>query len=700
MRSAQWWKYGIATAVALVWLAVSGIGGPYFGKISEVVSSDQATFLPASAESTKVKEKIAAFQDEDALPAIIVFTDGDKKLDGMSMLHLGDVSREIGKIDAVTGRVSPPIPSEDGKAALLVANVATTADEKEVSAAIRSVIDDANLSLEYAVGGAVGFLDDLSGAFAGIDGILLGVALAVVFVILLIVYRSPFLPFVVLCNSVFALCGAILLVFALAKAGIIALNGQVQGILFILVIGAATDYSLLFISRYREELTRHASVAAALMTSIKRSFEPIVAAGGTVIAGLLCLLLSDLNSNKALGPVGSIGIVFAIIATFSFLPSVLLLIGRRVFWPRIPYNGAHDTTEHKQGLWQRVGALIARAPRRTWVITTIALLVCTLGVLQLRADGVSQSDFVLGESEARTAQQRIDTHFPGGAGAPAQVIVPQSSYKEVQANLREHPRVANVVAMIDRSKIATPAQANPYAPIGSVKVVDGTVLLEVTLKDGAESEAAQTTVEQLRADAKAIDSRILIGGTAATQLDTKLSSERDRSVVIPAVLVVITVILMLLLRSILAPILLLLTTILSFGAILGVSALVFNHIFGFAGADPSVVLYAFIFLVALGIDYNIFLMTRVREESLHSGTHKGVVKGLVVTGSVITSAGIVLAATFAALSVIPILFLLQLAFIVAFGVLLDTIIVRSLLVPALTHDIGNAVWWPSRKFKK
>lgn len=674
----------LPSILLVIWFALAGIGGPYFGKISEVASNDQSSFLPASAESTQLNEEIKKFQDESSIPTIIVFGGGSEKLGTKALQEIAALSPQLSTVDGVSGRISPPIPSEDGKAALVVMNMASEASYKEFVPAIKEKLDAENVSVDYKITGPVGFLSDLAGAFSGIDGLLLGVALAVVFVILLIVYRSPILPFVVLFNSLFALCVAILVVFYLAKFDIVTLNGQVQGILFILVIGAATDYSLLFVARYREELHKYKETYRALIQSWKRSFEPIIAAGGTVIAGLLCLLLSDLASNKALGPVGAIGILLAIIATLTLLPSLLILFGRKVFWPRVPQymtavqQAAHENT--KGGIWPKVATLIKTYPRRVWVITSVVLLVMVAGLTQLRADGVSQSDLILGKSEARDGQRIIDAHFPGGSGAPMQVIVSANKQADALQALKEDSSVASVI----------PSQ----------KVVDNEVLLEATLKESADSEAAQNAVERLRTELHAIDENARVGGVVAVQLDTRKSAEHDRMIVIPAVLFVITIILMLLLRSILAPLLLLATTMLSFGAILGVSSLVFNHLFGFPGADPSVVLYGFVFLVALGIDYNIFLMTRVREESLKHGTKKGTLIGLVATGGVITSAGIVLAATFAALSVIPILFLVQLAFIVALGVLLDTIVVRSLLVPALSYDIGNRVWWPSRKFKK
>lgn len=694
----------IPSILIVVWLTIASIGGPYFGKISEVASNDQSTFLPASAESTKVNEELKKFQDNQTIPAIVIFTHNDEKLTQTNIGLIAQKTATLKNLEGVSGDVSPPIPSEDGKAALVIVPMQSTTDYREFVPELKSKLEKADVPGTFKITGPVGFLNDLGAAFAGIDGLLLAVALGVVFIILLIVYRSPVLPFLVLFNSLFALCAAILVVFYLAKAGLIALNGQVQGILFILVIGAATDYALLFVARYREELTRHEKPYQAILASWKRSLEPILAAGGTVIAGLLCLLLSDLNSNKALGPVGAIGIAMAIIAALTLLPSLLLMWGRKVFWPRQPrFEAIKDLKVPKTGLWPRVALFVSTHARRVWVITTIALVVMSFGIVQLKASGVPQSEFILGSSEARDGQELLDTHFPGGSGTPAQIIAPANTLSDVVAALQKDEGVASLSARADNSPSGTvPLGVDVLPPPfrgATTKVVDNEVLIEATLQDTADSDAAQATIERLRSSLHEINTDIKVGGAAAVQLDTRVSAEHDRAVVIPAVLVVITIILMVLLRSILAPILLLATTMISFTATLGVAALLFNNVLNFPGADPSVVLYGFIFLVALGIDYNIFLMTRVREESLRIGTSKGVLIGLIVTGGVITSAGIVLAATFAALAVIPILFLAQLAFVVAFGVLLDTIVVRSLLVPALVYDIKDKVWWPSKKHR-
>lgn len=699
-------RFLIPLVLVVVWFTVAGIGGPYFGKIGDVASNDQTTFLPASAESTQVASELKKFQDQSSIPAIIVFSNNDQALSDDTIATITRETKQLGDINGVAGGISPVIVSDDSQAAFIVVSMESGVDYKDFTAEIQQSLEASSIDVSYAVTGPVGFLHDLGKAFAGIDGILLIVALSVVFIILIIVYRSPILPFLVLFTSLFALCAAILVVYYLAKAGIVTLNGQVQGILFILVIGAATDYALLFVARYREELKHYEKPYHALIAGWKHSIEPIAAAGGTVIAGLLCLLLSDLNSNKALGPVGAIGIALAIISALTLLPSLLLVWGRKVFWPRIPqYQKGITATVAKTGLWQNLAQFVAKHSRVIWISTSVILIVCSFGLLQLKADGVPQSEFVLGTSEARDGQAIIDAHFPGGSGTPAYVIVSAKNINSAVTVLEENSGVASVSARSDTSPSgsvplgkAKIASTYPFAG-ATPKEVDGEVLLEVTLEDTADSEAAQETITEIRTALHKIDESARVGGTAAVQLDTRVTAERDRLIVIPTVLVVITIILMVLLRSILAPLILLVTTVLSFAATLGISALVFNNILGFPGADPSVVLFGFIFLVALGIDYNIFLMTRVREESLKQGTRKGTLAGLIATGGVITSAGIVLAATFAALAVIPILFLAQLAFIVAFGVLLDTIVVRSLLVPALAHDIGKKIWWPSKKYK-
>ncbi len=702
----------LPSIIIVIWLAVAGIGGPYFGKISEVSSNDLATFLPKSAESTEVNGLLEKFRNQESIPAIIVIGGEGKELSADTMAKLTKVSAQLPEVSSVEAGKIMPIQSDDKQAAIMVIPLEADADFETVFPAVREKLNAADLGASYQITGPASFANDLRNAFAGIDGTLLIVALSVVFIILLIVYRSPVLPFIVLFTSISALSAAIFVVYYLAKINIVQLNGQVQGILFILVIGAATDYSLLYIARYREELVAQRSKWKATQVALKSSFEPILAAGGTVTVGLLCLLFSDLGSNKALGPVGGIGIILSITAALTLLPALLLAFGRNAFWPLRPkYKPALKASDYKNThpMWAKIGAFVQLHPRRIWVATTMLLLVACVGVFQLKAEGVPQGDFILGKSEARDGQKILAAHFPSGSGAPAYVVTSVDKKDEVV-------RAIEATSGADAVSISAEGTEADSVPVGAAaeelkqkippalypfkdatpKVVDEKILLQVTLSDAADSLEARDTIVSLRANVEKIDSNALIGGTTAVQYDTNQAALRDEKVIIPIILVAITIILMLLLRAVVAPIVLLLTTVLSFGATLGISALLFNHVWQFPGADPSVVIFGFVFLVALGIDYNIFLMTRVREETLLHGVREGTIKGLVVTGGVITSAGVVLAATFAALNVIPILFLAQLSFIVAFGVLLDTIIVRSLLVPSLTLEVRRFMWWPSR----
>ncbi|HEV6953655.1 MAG TPA: MMPL family transporter [Promicromonospora sp.] len=704
-RVPRWLRVTLPAVLILVWLGAAAIGGPYFGRVDEVSSNDRTAYLPSTAEATAVQDRLADFTDGDAIPAVVVFT-GDGELSPDDLTALGDALAAAADLDVVEGETSPPIPSEDGQAAQAFVPVSSAADLGDATAELRETLR-AELpdGVDVYLTGPAGFSSDLVSAFAGIDGLLLGVALAAVLVILIIVYRSLLLPLAVLATSLFALCVALLTVWHLAKADVLLLSGQTQGILFILVIGAATDYALLYVARFREELLSVPDRWTATWRALRGSVEPILASGGTVIAGLLCLLLSELRSNSTLGPVAAIGIAFAMLSALTLLPAVLLALGRAAFWPRRPrYDPEHDgTAERETGLWGRVAGLVRARPRVVWITTAAVLALGAVGVTQLQASGVPQSELVLGSSEARTGQERLAEHFPAGSGSPVYVVAPEGDLQAAADVLLDADGIEQVAVTADTESGTAPVTADGVQPLGppgtpapEPVVADGDVLLQGTLGDAADSLAAEDTVSGLRAAYADAVPGALVGGESATDLDTNEASIRDRTLIVPIVLAVILVILMLLLRAVLAPVLLILTTVLSFGTAMGVAALVFDDVLGFPGADPAVPLFGFVFLVALGIDYNIFLMTRVREESIAHGTREGVLRGLRVTGGIITSAGLVLAATFTALAVIPVLFLAQLAFIVAFGVLLDTFAVRSLLVPALSYDVGRAIWWPSR----
>ncbi|MFH9671676.1 MMPL family transporter [Streptomyces sp. NPDC017405] len=669
-------------ALIAVWLVVGALLGPFAGRLGEVATNDQAAFLPRSAESTRVLREQAAFQQRETLPVIVVWTgDGGGAVSGQQRSATAAMAALAGTT-GTAGPASPALPSKDRAALQAVVPLSPDLGDRlaptlqRVRAAAETVP-----GTRVQLGGPAATRADLADAFSGIDGVLLAVALAAVLVILLLAYRSLLLPLVVISGAVFALGLACAVVYALADHGLVRVDGQVQGILSILVIGAATDYALLVTARCREELAAGRDRHTAARAALRRSAPAVLASAGTVALGLIALLLSDLTNTRALGPVGAVGIACAALSALSFLPAVLAVLGRRAYWPARPAGEAGTT-----GLWQRVARLVDRAPRRVWALALTGLLACSAGALTLDSRGVPLDETFVRHVPSVTAQQTLARHFPAGAGTPVVVLADAASADRVERTLRGTAGIAAVTA--------TGAQGRPAA---GPRTVDGRVGFEATTNAPPDAQAARDTVARLRTALHAMPGADpLVGGYTAQQYDTLRAAERDRTVIVPVVLVVILAILVLLLRSLAVPVLLVLTVALNFTATLGVAAWVFRDLFGFSGTDASVPLYGFVFLVALGVDYNIFLMSRVREETLRHGTPEGVRRGLVTTGGVITSAGVVLAATFAALGVIPLAFLVQIAFIVAFGVLLDTLVVRSLLVPALVRDAGDRVWWPTR----
>jgi putative drug exporter of the RND superfamily len=687
-------RWFLPALVTIVWVASIGIGGPFFGLLGDVQTQAPTDFLPASAESTRALVLQGAFTDDTAPPAIVVFARA-AGIDAAAQRTLAERLAAAAAIEGV-GATSPLIPSGERSAAgdplALQAFVQVEGEAPEVVAGLRATFGDLPAGVEGYVTGPAGFIADLVESFGEIDGILLVVAVVAVFLILLVVYRSPFLPILVLLTSLAALSVSVVAVYAMALTGLITINGQAQGILFILVIGAATDYSLLMVSRYREALLEHRDVVVAIRRAWRGAFEPILASGGTVIAGVMCLLLSDLNSNKALGPIASVGIAVAMIAALTMLPAILTLFGRAAFLPFPPRFAAYGAAAaaKSNSVWANVAGLVGRWPRATWMVTASVLLVAAAFAPTFRADGVPQSAIVLGETESLLGQQVLGHYFAAGSGTPTSVIIGQEHAERAVAALAAVDGVAS--AVLRRAPFGPPAARPVLVAEGDGRSL---VEVEVTLAFAADSAEAIAVVRSLRETIRRIDPLAVVGGPTATDLDTRTTARADLVVIIPAVLIVITLMLVVLLRSVLAPVLLVATTALSFLSTLGVSSLVFDHLLGFPGADPVVPLFGFVFLVALGIDYNIFLVSRVREEALTRGTRPAVLVGLRTTGGVITSAGIVLAATFAALAVIPLLFLVQLAFIVAFGVLLDALVVRSFLVPGLLYDLGRRSWWPS-----
>ena len=696
--------FALALLVVFVWFGITGVFGPMFGKLTSVQENNNSSFLPKGAEATLASDEIAKFSDKDSFnfPALILF-EGKATPETFAAInaHIAKVGAlSLGETDAKVSDYLAPgqeisvFPSQDGKA--ILANVPLDGnaiskilpnDEPVLPAIVEALREDikpiaeAN-GFEPYVTGPAGLLGDLFGAFGSIDSTLLTTTLAVVAVILIFVYRSPVLWIIPLLSALFALTMAGGIVYLLAKNDILDVDGQSQGILSVLVIGAATDYALLLIARYREELHLHENRFDAMRATYKGVWEPILASGSTVAISLLVLLFSQLTNTAGLGPIGAIGIVVSMFTILTLLPALLLVFGRWIFWPRKPLFDGEDHV--LSGLWSKVGNTIEKNPRKAWVISAAFLLMFAFASTTLKTDGLGTVDSFTGNPESVVGQRLLETHFPGGEGDPTRVVVSADKIESVADRVLTAPGVTSVAPQMDR--------ANPTV----MQVVGGKAILNVTLNKAPDSVEAGNDIPKIREIAREVDPTALVGGTSAVYFDVRTANDRDNKVIIPIILIVITLILGLLLRSILSAIVLLGTVVLSYFATLGVCALVFNHVFGFAGGDNSFPLFAFIFLVALGIDYNIFLMTRVREESVKIGTRAGVIRGVTVTGAVITSAGIVLAATFAVLGLLPLVPLAQLGFAVAFGVLLDTIIVRSILVPGLVHEIGGKIWWPSK----
>lgn len=700
-----------------LWFGASGVLGPLFGKLTSVQTNDNSSFLPSKAEATKAAHIIETFSSTKNAPLpTLVLLEGKADASTIAQInafaqtlpamHIQYVEKYKGSSDtgiAISQYLAPGVPlvafpSKDGKAILLDLPVAFKGisvilpNGKPLLTAMITTIRTQMNSWAKAHGfvshvtGIAALYSDLFGAFSGIDSTLLWATLGVVSLILILVYRSPILWLLPLLSAVFALTSAGGVIYLLAKHHVIALNGQSQAILSVLVLGAATDYALLLIARYREELHRNASRFDAMRVAYRGIFAPILASGSTVAISLLVLQLSQLSSNRGLGPVGAIGIVSAMFTVLTLLPATLVLFGRWIFWPRIPHFDGVDSQLH--GFWSKVGATVARRPRRLWILTSLILLVLAGFSTTLQARGLSTSQSFTARPESVVGQDLLLKHFPGGQGDPTLVIVKVGLEKEITAALLGVKGVTNVQPFAD--------PAAPSSSVSTAKVVGGRMILSVTLNQAPDSVGARESIPAIRTAVHKIDPSILVGGTSAIYYDVDQASRRDNHVIIPIVLLVIGIILALLLRSLFAAGLLLITIVFSYAATLGVCQLVFHNLFHFPGADTAFPLFAFIFLVALGIDYNIFLMTRVREESGKIGTRKGVIRGLTVTGGVITSAGVVLAATFAVLGILPLVFVAELGFAVGFGVLLDTILVRSILVPSLVHDIGAKIWWPSK----
>ncbi|MET7299187.1 MMPL family transporter [Embleya sp. NPDC005575] len=684
-RRAKW-------IILVLWILVLAVAVPAASKLMDAEKNDASAWLPGNAESTKVVDQSKAFLPQN-VTAVVVYAreSGLTPADDATIAADAARMRTLTEHGIVGAQVQGPVPDRANapRAALVLVPI-TFGDNGWNSIAdavddIRAIVDThPDTGLETHITGPGGVAADSSDAFQGIDGTLLFAALGVVVVILLLTYRSPTLLLVPVFCVVGALFAAQAVIYVLARHASLVVNAQSAGILTVLVFGAGTDYALLLVARYREELRRHEDRHEAMALALHRAGPAVIASASTVILSMLCLLAAEMNSTNGLGPVAAIGVAVALLAMLTLFPAVLLIAGRWIFWPVIPHLGSPEPTE--TGRWARIGRRIARRPRAVWIGTSAVLAALSLGLLALNATGLTTAESFTDKPDSVVGQEVQARYFPAGTGQPLQVVADTRSVDAVRVTLAAVPGV-----------VPDSVRVPPGVPVER----DGRSYLEATLVDAADSSAARNTVDDARTAVHAVpQADALVGGGTAAQLDSNRASVRDEKLLIPVILAVVLVILALLLRALVAPVVLIATVVLSYTAALGISALAFRHVFDFAAEDTSFPLLVFVFLVALGIDYNIFLTTRVREESIRTDTHTGALTGLAATGGVITSAGLVLAGTFAALATLPIVGFAEIGFAVALGVLLDTLVVRSVVVTALILDLRERMWWPSALWRR
>jgi putative drug exporter of the RND superfamily len=662
--------------VLAVWLLVSVVIFPLASDLDAVLRDDPISYLPRKAESVEVIRQLEQFPSGATIPAVIVFN-REGGLIPRDRTYINKIRNDLNSNPPVaTQSVEPPTISEDESTALLIAPIqAANSSEDTVKAVldIRERVSRGVDGLIVKVTGPAGNRSDLEAVFDSINGTVLLGSAGIILVLLIVVYRSPIFWLLPMIGAICADLVSRGLCYLLANAGFI-INDQSANILPVLVFGSGTDYALLLVARYREKLRRYQNKHLAMANALRSASPAIIASGLTTIVALLALLLAQLNGVSGLAAVGSIGIAVAMMVMTTLLPAILLLFGRAIFWPFIP-SYASESPDEDNGLWTRIGEAIARHHRPIWIGTVAILIVMSFGLLNFNTQ-LTRVNGYLRDVDAVQGMNLLYRAFPDGVNAPATVVVSDPSQTEkVRTALRLEPGVAS---------------------LGPVEQGKNSSRFDLILETDPYSNEAFQQIATLRKRAKEISGlETLIGGPTAEEYDVRVAAARDERIIIPLVFLVVFVILVLLLRSLVAPLLLIGTIVLSFAAALGTGTFVSLNIFGFAGIDPSVALIAFVFLVGGGVDYVIFLMARVREETLTWGTRLGMTRGLAATGAVITSAGLASAGTFSILAILPLALLIEIGFIIAFGVLLDTFIVRSILVPSLTYELGSLIWWPS-----
>lgn len=632
--------------------------------------------LPASAESQRVSVAQEELPSADATSALLVFSRDGDELTAADLDAVAAASTDLADL-AAEGFVPPASISEDGTAALVVVPLETVSDVAAQADRAQELRETANADLPSGLTalltGAEGFAVDVAAVFEGADFTLLLTTVIVVAVLLLVTYRSPWLWLVPL--VVVGLADGLASIVATRVAALagIALDASVTGILSVLVFGAGTNYALLLIARYRDELRLVEDRPEAMAKALRGAGPAIIASGSTVVLALLTLVFAQLEGNRALGVACATGVVIAMLFALVVLPAALVQFGRGLFWPYVPRFGSEGSTE--RGVWHRLGTLVARKPVVVAIVGALVLGALALGTTQIKV-GLAQTERFTSVPEAVVGQEIIAEAFSAGRGSPAAVIT-KASYAD---------EVADAAASVDGVVSATVGESN-----GEITQVD------VVLDAAAETPESFAAIDALRAELASIDGAdALVGGLDAQSLDVNRAQQADQNLVIPLILALVFLVLVVLLRALVAPVLLLVTVVASFFASLGASWLLFESVFGFPAIDTNVVLFSFLFLVALGVDYNIFLVTRAREETVQHGTRVGMIRALSSTGGVITSAGILLAAVFAVLGVLPLITLTQIGIIVCIGVLLDTLLVRTVIVPSLAFIAGERFWWPGR----
>jgi putative drug exporter of the RND superfamily len=664
-------SWAIALLIAVGAGVFIALAGPNSG-------ADKAPLqLPPAAESARAAALLKTFPGGDQPPAILVASRrGGAPLTPPDMAAAESARQRA--LSGAAGAAGPPlIASRDGRATVaaipLSVNLSGFALRDMITGLRTSATEGAPADLVVQVTGGPAFIADITDAMSNANITLLAVTASVVAVLLVVTYRSPLLWLVPL--AVIGLADALStsLGTLVSRMTDLPFDGATSGITSVLVFGAGTNYALLLISRYREELTRTDDHSIALRAAVARAAPAIVASNATVVLALVVLIFAFAPATRSLGVHAACGLLVAVLFVLLMLPPLLRLFGRRLFWPFIPHRG--DNTAVTAGAWHRIADWVTGHAAR--VASSTAALLALLGVgLVATPIGLSQIDQFRVRAESVVGYEVLAAHFPSGLTDPTQVIGTAGRAAEIQS------------AITSTSGVVSATAAGSSA--------SGLTQWRVVLDASPASADAFETVAALRESLKAVDPTALVGGSDAQALDARDAAVRDRQVLIPAILAVVLIVLYVLLRAAIAPPVLVAVMVLSALSALGLGGWASVHLLGMPALDYTTPLFAFLFLVALGVDYTIFLVTRAREEATGYGTREGIVRAVSATGPVITSAGIVMAAVFCVLAVLPLIVLTQLGVIVGLGILLDTFVVRTVLIPALFTVIGPRIWWPAK----